>query len=284
MNTARDRLIVALDVPSVEEARALDRGAWGQRRGLQDRARAVVFRRASRSPASSRARAHACSSTPSCSISGRRWSGRRRRSRATGASVPHRACDRPQDARCGAARPRRRRAQAARGDGAHQSRRRRSRPAGHRAHAGRARAAPGHACARGGLRRRRRFGPRGGGDPQGGWRRIFSSSRRASGPRALPPTTRRGPSARRRPSPRAPIISWSAGPSPARPIPAPRPKPSPRRSRAPQHEALAERGEAGFDQGARGARHRLSRPRASSATCRLGRRSRWRAARRASRR
>ncbi len=45
MMLPRDRLIVALDVPSVEEAQGADRHARRQRRRLQDRARAAVLRR-----------------------------------------------------------------------------------------------------------------------------------------------------------------------------------------------------------------------------------------------
>ena len=133
----------------------------------------------------------------------------------------------------------------------------------------RARAASRHARTRGWLRRRRRLGPRGCGDPRTPRAPDFSSSRRASGRKAAQPRTRRGSQRQQARLPPAPTISWSAGRSPRRRTRAPRPRPSSQRSRALCQASSATRCAIRRDK--RIAHRPRPRP-ASAATCRHGRR------------
>ena len=179
MTLPRDRLIVALDVPSVEEAKALTE-TLGDSVGVYKIGLELLFSRRLRVGAGAGAprspRVRRCQAARHRSDGGACHRG----DRPHGGGVSHRARARQEDARRRRARPGRQRAQAARRHRAHQSRPRRSRRAGMRPPARRAGAASGQARHGVRLRRGDRLGSRGGKDPQAQRGRISSSSRRAS--------------------------------------------------------------------------------------------------------
>ena len=210
MTEAPDRLIVALDVPSVEAARRLV-DQLGDSVGVYKIGLELLF--SGGFALGKRACGARAPRLRRCEAARYRGDGRarHRRGRKHRRGVPHRACARPQDARCRRARARRQPSEAPRRDGLDQPRRRRSRAAGNGHPAGGTRAASGHAGEGGGLRWRGGIRSGGSSDPRG--RRAGPDHRharhQAQGKRGRRSGADHDPVPRHRQPART--ISWSGG-------------------------------------------------------------------------